>query len=118
MCIRDSAYSASKAAAIMLARQLAVEWGPDGIRVNTVSPGMTLTPLTRDMYTRPGVLEQREARVPLGRVGQPQDIANAVAFLMGPDAAYISGTDLVVDGGLVNTLMAYNRSWKIDQPPS
>ena len=112
------AYSASKAAAIMLARQLAVEWGPDGIRVNTVSPGMTLTPLTRDMYTRPGVLEQREARVPLGRVGQPQDIANAVAFLMGPDAAYISGTDLVVDGGLVNTLMAYNRSWKIDQPPS
>lgn len=105
------AYSPSKAATLMLARQLAVEWGPDGIRVNTVSPGMTLTPMTHAAYTAPGVMAQREARIPLRRIGQPEDVAAAVAFLMGPDAAYISGADLVVDGGLVNTLMAYNPGW-------
>ncbi len=106
------AYSSSKAAALMLARQLAVEWGPDGIRVNTVSPGMTLTPMTKAAYTQPGVMEQREARIPLRRVGQPEDIANAAVFLMGSDAMYITGADLVVDGGLTSTLMAYNPGWK------
>jgi glucose 1-dehydrogenase len=106
------AYSSSKAAALMLARQLAVEWGPDGIRVNTVSPGMTLTPMTHAAYTQAGVMAQREARIPLRRIGQPEDIANAVAFLAGPDAHYITGADLVVDGGLTRTLMAYNPGWK------
>ena len=105
------AYSASKAAALMLARQLAVEWGPDGIRVNTVSPGMTLTSLTEAAYNAPGVLSQREARIPLRRVGQPEDIAGVVAFLLGKDAAYMTGADLVVDGGLVQTLMANNPGW-------
>lgn len=100
------AYSPSKAAAIMLARQLAVEWGADGIRVNALSPGMTQTEGTAPAYSRPGALAQREARIPLRRVGQPEDIAAAAAFLMGPDAAYISGVDLLVDGGLGQTVMA------------
>jgi len=106
------AYSSSKAAALMLAKQLAVEWGPDGIRINTVSPGMTLTPMTHAAYTQPGVMEQREARIPLRRVGQAADIAKAVAFLMSQEAAYITGVDLVVDGGLTQTLMAFNPGWK------
>ena len=106
------AYSSSKAAALMLAKQMAVEWGPDGIRVNTVSPGMTLTPMTHSAYTQPGVMAQRESRIPLRRIGQPEDIANAVAFLMSPEAHYITGADIVVDGGLTQTLMAYNPGWK------
>lgn len=100
------AYSPSKAAALMLARQLAVEWGPDGIRVNALSPGMTLTPGTAAAYSQPQALQQREARIPLRRVGQPEDIAGVAAFLMGPDAAYVTGVDLLVDGGLSNTAMA------------
>ena len=106
------AYSSSKAAALMLAKQMAVEWGPDGIRVNTVSPGMTLTPMTHSAYTQPGVMAQRESRIPLRRIGQPEDIAKAVAFLMSPEANYITGADIVVDGGLTQTLMAYNPGWK------
>lgn len=106
------AYSSSKAAALMLAKQMAVEWGPDGIRVNTVSPGMTLTPMTHSAYTQPGVMAQRESRIPLRRIGQPEDIAKAVTFLMSPEADYITGADIVVDGGLTQTLMAYNPGWK------
>lgn len=106
------AYSSSKAAALMLAKQMAVEWGTDGIRVNTVSPGMTLTPMTHSAYTQPGVMAQRESRIPLRRIGQPEDIAKAVAFLMSPEANYITGADIVVDGGLTQTLMAYNPGWK------
>lgn len=100
------AYSPSKAAAIMLARQLAVEWGSDGIRVNALSPGMTVTEGTAPAYSQPGALAQREARIPLRRVGQPEDIAAVAAFLMGPDAAYVSGVDLAVDGGLGQMAMA------------
>lgn len=106
------AYSTSKAAARMLAQQLAVEWGPDGIRVNSVSPGMIVTPMTQQVYDDPASRAQREARVPLRRIGEPEDIANVVAFLVGPDAAYVHGADLVVDGGLVQTLMAGNPGWK------
>ena len=100
------AYSPSKAAAIMLAKQLAVEWGADGIRVNALSPGMTVTEGTAQAYSQAGALSQREARVPLRRVGQPEDIAGAAAFLMGPDAAYVTGVDLLVDGGLSQMVMA------------
>lgn len=100
------AYSPSKAAAIMLARQLAVEWGGDGIRVNALSPGMTVTEGTAPAYSQADALRQRQARVPLRRVGQPEDIAAVAAFLMGPDAAYVTGVDLLVDGGLSQMAMA------------
>lgn len=100
------AYSPSKAAAIMLARQLAVEWGGDGIRVNALSPGMTVTEGTAPAYSQADALHQRQARVPLRRVGQPEDIAAVAAFLMGPDAAYVTGVDLLVDGGLSQMAMA------------
>lgn len=100
-----AAYSPSKAAQIMLMRQMAVEWGPDGIRVNALSPGLTVTPGTAPAYAKPGARESREARIPLRRLATPEDMAAALALLVGPDAAYIHGHELMVDGGLVNTLM-------------
>lgn len=101
-----SAYSSSKAAALMLMQQMALEWGPDGIRVNALSPGLTVTPGTAPAYRQAGAKEQREARIPLRRLAQPEDMAAALSFLVGPDAAYVHGVNLVVDGGLVHTLMA------------
>jgi glucose 1-dehydrogenase len=98
-------YSASKAALIMLVQQMAVEWGPDGIRCNCVSPGPTLTPLTQTAYSNPKMKQQRESHIPLRRLGKPEDIANAIAFLMSPEGAYISGVNLIVDGGMSQCLM-------------
>lgn len=100
-----AAYSPSKAAQLMLMKQMAVEWGPDGIRVNALSPGLTVTPGTAAAYERAGARQQRESHIPLRRLAQPQDMAAALSLLIGPDASYIHGHDLVVDGGLVNTLM-------------
>ena len=94
------AYGPSKAAVIMLAQVLAQEFGPDGIRVNTVSPGMVRTGMTAAVYTDQRVADDRAALVPLGRVAAPEDIAEAIAFLLGPDARYVNGHDLVVDGGV------------------
>ena len=94
------AYAPSKAAVIMLVRVLAQELGPDGIRVNTVSPGMTRTGMTARVYADPGVAAARDALVPLGRVATPDDIAAAIAFLLSPDARYVNGHDLIVDGGV------------------
>lgn len=92
-------YAASKGAVVSLTRQLAVEWGKAGIRVNAVSPGVIATPMLRltddparlDAYLRDGV--------PLGRLGTAEDVAAACMFLLGDEAAYISGVVLPVDGG-------------------
>lgn len=99
-------YSASKAAALMLVKQLANEWGPDGIRVNAFSPGLTVTPGTAAAYSTPDARAQREARIPLRRVAEADDMAGVVAFLLSEDSAYVTGVDLPVDGGLSNTVMA------------
>lgn len=99
------AYSPSKAALVMLAGQLAYEWGPAGIRVNSVSPGTIVTPLTAAVYADRERRAQREAQMPLRRIGQPEDIARAVGFLAGEESAYVTGTDLIVDGGLHTALM-------------
>ncbi len=95
------AYSASKAAALMLVRQLATEWGPLGVRTNALSPGLIATPGTALAYADPAAKAHREQRVPLRRIGEPGDIAGAVSFLLSDAAAYINGAELVVDGGLV-----------------
>lgn len=99
------AYSPCKAALLMLMRQLSVEWAPHGIRVNSVSPGMTLTPGTAPIYQDNQVRQQRVARIPSRRIGRPEDIAGAVAFLLSPDADYVHGVELLVDGGLDKTVM-------------
>ena len=99
------AYGPSKAAVIMLAQVLAQEFGRDGIRVNTVSPGMVRTGMTARVYADARVAAERDALVPLGRVAGPEDIADVVAFLLGPDARYVNGHDLVVDGGVAGNFL-------------
>ena len=94
------AYGPSKAAVIMLVQVLAQEFGPDGIRVNAVSPGMVRTGMTAKVYADARLAAERDALVPIGRVATPEDIADVVAFLLGPDARYVNGHDLVVDGGV------------------
>src|SRR5258708_3516219 len=92
------AYSASKAALVMLVRQMACEWGPDGIRCNTVSPGSTHTGMTDARYSNPVLRASAVERNPLRMIGSPEHQAAAIAFLAGPKAPYITGADLVVDG--------------------
>jgi NAD(P)-dependent dehydrogenase (short-subunit alcohol dehydrogenase family) len=93
-------YSVSKAAAWMLTKSLAVELAPHGIRVNAVGPGFVETPMTARLFTPgSGARERALAGTPLGRLGQPEDIAAAVRFLAGDDAAFITGAILYADGG-------------------
>ncbi len=98
-------YGPSKAAVSMLARVLAQELGPEGIRVNAVSPGMTRTGMTTRVYENEDVASARSALVPLGRVAEPEDIAEVIAFLLGDGARYVNGQDLVVDGGMTGNLL-------------
>jgi NAD(P)-dependent dehydrogenase (short-subunit alcohol dehydrogenase family) len=99
------AYGPSKAAVIMLVRVLAQELGRDGIRVNVVSPGMVRTGMTAAVYADARVAGERDALVPLGRVAAPEDVADVIAFLLGHDARYVTGHDLVVDGGVSGNLL-------------
>jgi NAD(P)-dependent dehydrogenase (short-subunit alcohol dehydrogenase family) len=98
---RLEAYSASKAAARSLARTLSADLVTRGIRVNSISPGFIDTPIHPKMGAAgDDVREGARQAIPLGRVGTPEDIANAVAFLASDEASYIVGIELVVDGGL------------------
>ena len=99
------AYGPSKAALIMLVQVLAQELGRDGIRVNALSPGMVRTGMTAKVYADPRIAAERDALVPLGRVATPEDMADVVAFLLSPDARYVNGHDLIVDGGVSGNLL-------------
>ncbi|MDA9555429.1 SDR family oxidoreductase [Pelobium sp.] len=95
-----SPYATSKAAMIQLSRNLAVEWAKDGIRVNTVSPWFTVTPLTDGYLSNPEKLSQITARTPIGRVARAEEVASAIAFFAMDKASYISGQHLMIDGGV------------------
>jgi NAD(P)-dependent dehydrogenase (short-subunit alcohol dehydrogenase family) len=93
-------YNASKAAVIHLSKSLAMEWAGRGIRVNSISPGYTATP----MNTRPEVAEQVkrfEADTPLGRMASPTELVGPAVFLLSEAASFCTGVDLIVDGGFV-----------------
>jgi len=102
----SGAYAISKAAVAMLSRQLAIEWGSQGIRSNTVCPGMTWTGMTQESYGRPGISELRSKAIPLGRIGQPEEIADAIVYLASDRSGYVSGIDLTVDGAFTRNLMS------------
>lgn len=104
---QGAAYSPAKAALSMLTRQLALEWGPENIRCNLVSPGLILTPLSEKFYEDAADREARENVVPSRRIGRPQDIADAVLFLSSDRASYVNGAEIVVDGGFTQTLMTH-----------
>ena len=92
-------YSASKAGVEGLMRGFATALGRHGITCNAIAPGMILTPLTAHYWTQPGPAEQIKQLVPVGRIGAPEDIGNACVLLAAPEAAYINGVVLPVDGG-------------------
>ncbi|MCW5748589.1 MAG: SDR family oxidoreductase [Alphaproteobacteria bacterium] len=101
----SGAYSVTKAGVAMLSRQLAAEWGASGVRSNVVSPGLIRTPLSEAFYQHEETARRRAELVPVGRVGMPQDIADAVTWLASDRAAYVSGEEVIVDGGVTQTLM-------------
>jgi NAD(P)-dependent dehydrogenase (short-subunit alcohol dehydrogenase family) len=100
---RINTYSLTKAAMAQLARNLAVEWGPKGVNVNTVSPGFIKTPLSEPLINNPEFMAKRMAMTPLRRVGEVQEIAGACVFLAAPAGAFVNGHNLVVDGGTIIT---------------
>lgn len=94
------AHTATKGAVVAMTKQLAAEGAPHGIRVNCVSPGMIRTPATEgDLLAEDHPMRTIEASIPLGRLGTPDDIARTALFLASDDAAYVTGTNLMVDGG-------------------
>lgn len=92
-------YSASKGGVAQLTRALAVAWATDGVRVNAVAPGWISTELTAGIREDPAAEERIVSRTPMGRWGRPDEVAGAVEFLCGPDAAFVTGAVLPVDGG-------------------
>jgi NAD(P)-dependent dehydrogenase (short-subunit alcohol dehydrogenase family) len=93
------AYAVSKAAEMQLARNLAVEWGRKGVRVNAIAPGVIQTDFARALWEKPEAREKIEALNCLGRLGQPDDVAGAALFFASDASRFITGQTLVVDGG-------------------
>ena len=100
------AYPTTKAAVAKLTEQMALEWGPAGVRVNSVAPGFIDAGMSAPFYADPEVRNRRGSRVPAGRLGAAEDIAAAVLFLASDEASYVNGHQLVVDGGVVHSLLA------------
>ncbi len=98
---QSTAYSASKGAVRLLTKSTAIQYAVDGIRCNSVHPGVIETPMTiPNMLSTPVGREMRVARHPLGRIGQPEDIAYGVLFLASDESSFMTGSELVIDGGL------------------
>jgi cyclopentanol dehydrogenase len=104
-----TAYAAAKGAVLAMGRSLAQELGPFGIRVNTISPGFMDTPLLDSwLATEPdavATMQRINGYHPLGRIGRPEDIGNLITFLAGDESGFITGANIVIDGGLTTRLM-------------
>ena len=95
----SAAYHASKGAIRLLTKATAVQYARDRIRANSVHPGVIETPMTRDFLADPGNRGDREARTPLGRIGTPEDVAYGVLYLASDESSFVTGSELVIDGG-------------------
>jgi NAD(P)-dependent dehydrogenase (short-subunit alcohol dehydrogenase family) len=104
---RRSAYAASKGAVDAMTRSLAMEYGPQGVRVNSVAPGVIVTSMWERNRAVPGVIEQVEAQIALRRWGLPDDVADVVVFLASDAARYVTAQTIEVDGGMASTLDLY-----------
>ncbi len=98
-----NAYALSKAGVAQLARNLAVEWGPKNVRVNAISPGFIRTDFSAPLIANDAFMTRRMAMTPLRRVGEPEDVAGAALFLAAKAGAFVTGHNLVVDGGTLIT---------------
>lgn len=106
----NDVYSAAKAGLVSLTRSVAARYGRDGVRCNAVAPGTIATPVwTERAAAEPGFLERVGSYYPLGRVGQPEEVAEAIAFLASDRASWITGVTLPVDGGLLTGNVAMAR---------
>ncbi|MCP3687539.1 MAG: SDR family oxidoreductase, partial [Gammaproteobacteria bacterium] len=95
----QDAYQASKAGVIALTKSVAIQYAKDGIRANSILPGPTESPMQDRWKETPGAMQATAASIPLGRVGTVEDMANACLFLLSDKSSFITGTELVVDGG-------------------
>jgi NAD(P)-dependent dehydrogenase (short-subunit alcohol dehydrogenase family) len=100
------AYGATKSGLAQMTELMSVEWGPSGIRVNAVAPGFIHAGMSAPFFKDPVVRELRGGGVPLRRLGTAEDVAEAVMFLASDAASYISGQELAVDGGVINSVLA------------
>jgi len=100
------AYGSSKAAIALLTAQMAIEFGPLGVRVNAVAPGFVDGGMSKPLYADPATRETRSSAVPLRRLGTPEDIARVVLWLGSDDAGYVTGQNLLADGGVSASVLA------------
>lgn len=96
----STAYTVSKGAVMALTKQVAVSYAGEGIRCNAVCPGPILTPILEPFFAEPGVRERFESKIPLGRMGQPEDVAQLALFLASEQSSFITGALIVIDGGI------------------
>jgi len=102
----SGAYTSTKAGVALLTKQMALEWGPHGIRVNSIAPGLIDAGMSNAVHADLEIREAREKRIPLRRLGTAQDIANLVAFLASDQSAYITGENILVDGGVTMSILS------------
>lgn len=102
----SGAYGATKAGVARLTQQMALEWGPYGIRANAVAPGLIDAGMSEPIYADAEIRQLRAARVPLGRLGRGDDVAAVVLFLLSEAADYVTGTEVLVDGGVTMSVIA------------
>ena len=98
--VPQDAYTASKGAVLALTKSLAVQFGPQHVRVNAICPGPILTPLLADLFPSEAEKMKRLNRIPLGRFGLPEDIVYASLYLASDESSWTTGTEFVVDGGI------------------
>ena len=108
-CPSQIAYTASKGGVVSMSREIAVCYANRGIRVNTVCPGVTRTPMIEELRPSEEAMRARFRHIPMGRLGDPAEIAGATAFLLSNDAGYITGQEIAVDGGTHGAFLTANE---------